>query len=125
IPFIRKEGSRQVARWPASVQGAVARSFHPGSSWLYAKLYTGTSGVDQLLRSVVGPLVSFAIGSGAADGWFFIGYGDPEWHLRLRFWGKPERLHAEGLPRLQREVAPLLNTGQIWRFQLDTYEREL
>jgi lantibiotic biosynthesis protein len=74
---------------------------------------------------VVGPLVRSSVASGAADAWFFIRYADPDWHLRLRLHGEPGRLHAEVLPGLEAATAPLLETGQLWRMQLDTYEREV
>jgi thiopeptide-type bacteriocin biosynthesis protein len=60
-----------------------------------------------------------------ADRWFFVRYGDPDWHLRLRFHGRPAGLQSEVLPALQGAVRPLLEDGRIWRFQLDTYEREV
>jgi thiopeptide-type bacteriocin biosynthesis protein len=63
--------------------------------------------------------------AGAADGWFFVRYGDPDWHLRLRFHGHPDRLGGEVLPALQAAAAPLLRDGRLWRIQLDTYEREV
>src|SRR5439155_1901434 len=47
------------------------------------------------------------------------------WHLRLRFHGEPRRLHAEVLPALQEAAAGLFDEGQSWRFQIDTYEREM
>ncbi|PYV43187.1 MAG: Lanthionine biosynthesis protein LanB, partial [Acidobacteria bacterium] len=78
-----------------------------------------------MLRDVVTPLTEALGQSGAADSWFFIRYGDPDWHLRLRLHGVPERLQAEALPALQAAVAPLLKEGQIWRMQFDTYEREV
>jgi len=125
LPFVRKNGPpRQPGRGRAPLS-VPPRSQLPGSAWLYAKLYTGTSGVDQLLRSVVSPIAKGAVASGACDHWFFIRYGDPDWHLRLRFHGPPERLHSELFPKLQSAAAPLVGTGQIWRLQLDTYEREL
>lgn len=101
------------------------RTFPPGSEWLYAKLYAAPSMGDRLLREVVHPLVDRALGSGAAHGWFFIRYADPDSHLRLRFRGDPARLRAEVLPLIERSVAPLLERGEVRRFQLDTYEREL
>jgi thiopeptide-type bacteriocin biosynthesis protein len=101
------------------------RRFPPGSEWLYAKLYTGTSTADEVLREVVAPVVERALSGGAADRWFFIRYRDPEWHLRVRFHGRPRRLIEEVLPDLQSAVAPLLESGELWRFQLDTYEREV
>jgi lantibiotic biosynthesis protein len=78
-----------------------------------------------VLREVVGPLVRDVLAAGAADSWFFIRYGDPHWHLRVRFHGAPERLLSEVLPALEAQVAPLLADGRLWRFQLDTYDREV
>jgi thiopeptide-type bacteriocin biosynthesis protein len=63
--------------------------------------------------------------SGASDRWFFIRYSDPEWHLRLRVHGLPERLHREVLPALADSVNSLLDDGRLWRVQFDTYEREV
>jgi thiopeptide-type bacteriocin biosynthesis protein len=140
VPFVReketeRQGDRQaikepVLTWTASVCLGLSvspggRSFPPGSEWLYAKLYTGPATVDQVLRDVVKPVVQKVMDSGAADLWFFIRYGDPDWHLRLRFHGVPTRLHGEVLPALHAATAPLVADGLIWRFQLDTYEREV
>jgi thiopeptide-type bacteriocin biosynthesis protein len=130
VPFVRVR-SEAAARPAGStavsggVAGTVQRSFLPGSEWLYAKLYVGTSTADAVLGEVVGPLVRAVRASGAADSWFFIRYGDPQWHLRVRFHGAPERLLAEVLPALEAAVAPLLADGRLWRFQLDTYDREV
>jgi thiopeptide-type bacteriocin biosynthesis protein len=110
---------------PQAARSAVRRRFPPGSEWLYAKLYTGTGTADQVLNHLVGPLVRSSLASGAADAWFFIRYGDPDWHLRLRLHGEPGRLHAEALPSLEAAAAPLLEAGQLWRMQLDIYEREV
>jgi hypothetical protein len=101
------------------------RRFPPGSAWLYAKLYTGPATADQVLQEVVRPVTAAALGAGAADRWFFIRYADPDWHVRLRFPGRPERLQEEVLPLLQAAAAPLLEDGRLWRLQLDTYEREV
>jgi class I lanthipeptide synthase len=126
VPFVMAPGrptDQQAAPRPAP--SAVRRSFPPGSEWLYAKLYTGTATADRLLGEVAAPLAREAIASGAADSWFFLRYGDPAWHLRLRFHGAPEALHSRLLPALQAAVAPLLDDGRAWRLQLDTYEREV
>jgi len=69
--------------------------------------------------------VGSSLQAGGADRWFFIRYADPGWHLRLRIHGAPDRLLHETLPLLTRVLAPLLETGQLWRVQLDTYEREV
>src|SRR5262249_25822369 len=104
---------------------ASRRSFPLGSEWIYAKLYTGPATLDQTLLQVVRPVVESVTRSGAVDRWFFIRYGDPEWHLRFGFHGEPSRLSTEVLPLLQDAVAPLLADRRLWRIQFDTYEREV
>jgi thiopeptide-type bacteriocin biosynthesis protein len=125
VPFVQAAPPRPdtVARHATGSQ--VRRRFPPGSEWLYAKLYTGTGTADHVLTRLVGPLVRSALASGAADEWFFARYNDPDWHLRLRLHGEPGRLLAEVMPRLHAAAAPLLEAGQLWRLQLDTYEREV
>ena len=119
-PSCRAERCRNI-----HATGRVRRSFPPGSEWLYAKLYAGPATLDQLLRDVIRPIVEAVSRTGAVDRWFFVRYGDPDWHLRVRFHGQPARLHDEVLPALQAAAAPLLDDGRLWRFQLDTYEREV
>ena len=127
VPFVQAVPPRPESDVPAqhATGSSVRRRFPPGSEWLYAKLYTGTGTADQLLDHVVGPLVRTSLDSGAANAWFFIRYGDPDWHLRLRLHGEPGRLSAEVLPSLHAALTPLLETGQLWLVQLDTYEREV
>jgi thiopeptide-type bacteriocin biosynthesis protein len=107
----------------ASAEGG-RRSFAPGSEWLYAKLYSGTATADRLVRELVLPFVERATSSGDADSWFFVRFGDPDWHLRLRLHGPPGSLVGRVLPDLHARVAPLIEDGLVWRVQLDTYERE-
>ncbi len=134
VPLVRQReqpAADSVSGRPLRPQGPlgpfppVRRSFPPGSEWLFTKLYVGASTVDTLLRDVVGPLVRDFQAAGAVDSWFFLRYGDPRWHLRVRFHGAPDRLRSEVLPRLEEAVAPLLRDGSLWRFQLDTYDREV
>lgn len=133
VPFVRRpqkadgatriDAPRKIAsRPPAS---ASLRSFPPGSEWLYAKLYAGASTADRVLRENIAPLIRDVLDSGVADRWFFIRYGDPDWHLRLRFHGSPERLVPEVLSAFNAAVGPLLADGSLWKVQLDTYEREV
>jgi thiopeptide-type bacteriocin biosynthesis protein len=125
VPFVRRrEASRRLQSISSGAPG-VCRSFVPGSEWLFVKLYTSPATADQVLRDVVRPVVEQPLHSGAADRWFFIRYGDPDWHLRLRFHGDPARLGSEVLPALQAATAPWQADGRIWRIQIDTYEREV
>ena len=103
----------------------MVRTMPPGSDWLYAKVYSGIATADHLLTETVASLVEELRGAGAVDAWFFLRQADPDPHLRLRFHGDPDRLHAEALPALQAAVAPLLHDGRVRRLQLDTYKREI
>ncbi len=133
VPFVKTgapplAGSDVSSRARCASDGCVAairRTFPPGSEWLTAKLYAGPATVDRLLRDVVRPLVKALVGAGAVDRWFFVRYGDPDHHLRLRFHGSVEAQHRDVLPAVQRLFAMLLGDGRIWRVQLDTYEREV
>lgn len=132
VPFVRtpaEEPAREVraARGvaPAAAPARLVRRFPPGSEWLYLKLYTGTATVDRLLRSGLGDTVRQVAKSGAVDRWFFLRYGDPDFHLRLRFHGEPSRLESQVWPALRSTCAALLDEGSGWRLQLDTYEREV
>jgi len=128
IPFVRAPAQARAQPAASSQRAApsqIARVRSLGSEWLFAKLYGGASALDEVLRQVVAPAVARASAAGDIDGWFFIRYGDPEWHLRLRLHGRPERLHAQVLPVLQAAAAPLLGDGRLWRLQLDTYQREI
>jgi thiopeptide-type bacteriocin biosynthesis protein len=132
VPFIRAEKGKHQAevcpcdpRPPSAFVPLSARRFPPGSEWFYAKLYTGPLGVDQLLREVVRPLVQELQARQTVDRWFFVRYADPDWHLRVRFHGEPDRLQKDLLPAMRQAVAPILGNGRVWCFQLDTYEREI
>jgi thiopeptide-type bacteriocin biosynthesis protein len=119
VPFtLSGEVNRPRGKGPAEAATG-PRSFAPGSEWLYVKLYAGSAGVDQLLRERVAPLVRDVLASGVADGWFFIRYSDPDWHLRLRFHGDPTRLASELLPRLE-----ALSGAPVRKLVVDTYDRE-
>jgi thiopeptide-type bacteriocin biosynthesis protein len=120
VPFVRtREPGREPPTFAVSSPGD--RTFPPGSPWLFAKLYTGTASADQVLREVVTPLVASVRAEGAATGWFFLRYADPDWHVRLRLRGDPAVL----LPRLHEALRPLLADGRVHRVALDTYEREV
>jgi thiopeptide-type bacteriocin biosynthesis protein len=101
------------------------RVFVPGSEWLYAKLYTGQSSVDRILLGPISDLAGQLREEGIIDRWFFIRYGDPDWHLRVRFHGDADALAAVVLPRLRAAVQAHLDADVISRFELAAYDREV
>ncbi|MEM8934149.1 MAG: lantibiotic dehydratase, partial [Acidobacteriota bacterium] len=123
LPMERRVAKPSTASPPAQSTGP--RRFAPGSEWLYLKLYAAPSSADALLRSLVAPIRRRALDSGAADQWHVLRYADPDWHLRLRFHGRSERLLGEVVPWIEAAAAPFLRDGRLRRWQLDTYDREL
>jgi thiopeptide-type bacteriocin biosynthesis protein len=129
VPFVRP-APLPCDRPPSNPQRFAARprlqrQFPPGGEWLYAKLYTGPALADRVLRTAVDAVIAEARREGWIDRWFFIRYGDPDWHIRLRMHGHPELLYANVLPLLHRLIGPLVEQGTVLRIQIDTYEREI
>ncbi|KZN35982.1 lantibiotic dehydratase [Pseudoalteromonas luteoviolacea S2607] len=101
----------------------IKRRFSAGSEWLSLKIYSGNSLVEQLLTEELLPLIEQ--NSELYDKWFFIRYGDPDWHIRLRFHGDPSLLCGQLLPRLNALLDPKIESGELHKVELMTYEREV
>ena len=133
LPFVRKKPAvaATVRAFPPAQAGLPAGgaspdfTLEPGSDWLFAKLYCSPSHADRLLLELVQPLVTEVRAAGTADRWFFLRYGDPRWHLRLRFHGDPGALSGHVLPALRRMLEPFQRQGIVWRLQFDRYEPEV
>ncbi|HEY6137799.1 MAG TPA: lantibiotic dehydratase [Thermoanaerobaculia bacterium] len=127
VPFTRRPAEAPVTRNESRTapELLIRRTFPPGSEWLYAKLFTGTSTADRVLCEEVAPLAQEAVSSGAARRWFFIRYSDPSWHLRVRFQGDPRLLRERVQPMLESMAQRLIDGGAAWKLQFDTYEREV
>ena len=99
------------------------RNFLPGSEWLSLKIYAGNSMLDELLSGKLIDLINKHKTN--ISKWFFIRYGDPDWHLRIRILGEPEYLYSKLLKDLNELFSPLLDKLEIKRVELFTYVREL
>jgi thiopeptide-type bacteriocin biosynthesis protein len=73
---------------------------------------------------VVRPLVGQLVQEQLIDKWFFVRYGDPRFHLRLRFHGCDDHV-----PRIMQLVggacAPVVANGRVARLLFDTYLPEI
>jgi thiopeptide-type bacteriocin biosynthesis protein len=125
VPYTRTRTEARVAPRRSSPAEVARRRLPPGSEWLYAKIYTGSGFCDRVLCEAVAPVVSRALSTGAAESWFFLRYGDPGWHLRVRFRGDRARLRTEVEPALSEALGPLFESGGVFRLVFDTYEREV
>jgi lantibiotic biosynthesis protein len=126
-PAVRQESPPRPAPRPEPAREAEASSrLHPpGSEWLFVKLYCPRNLEDDLISGSLGTFAENAVSSGLADSWFYIRYGDPETHIRLRFHGSPERLTSQLYPHVCDWAAGLMSDGICARFVLDTYEQEI
>jgi thiopeptide-type bacteriocin biosynthesis protein len=121
-------GNRRSAPSPVQAGGLLtcpSRSFEPGSEWLYVKLFTGVYGADELLATVVQPLLNELTHTGLIDTFFFVRYFEPGFHLRLRFHSHVPDFVAPVLSRLNQRLQPYRQSGMVYRVQADTYEREI
>lgn len=101
------------------------RLFPPGSEWLYLKLYCGPDLQDDLLAGPVRDLARRVLGERLASQWFFIRYGDPDPHLRLRFRCVQPDLRSSLFSELCAFATALMARGHCLRFAFDTYDREV
>ena len=101
------------------------RAYIPGETWVYYKLYTGIKTSDILLMKVIYPVVRKLLYKGLIRSYFFIRYTDPDFHLRVRFLLRDERFMGEVMAVVKQHLRKFVNSGEVWKVQLDTYVREL
>ncbi|CAN5158753.1 hypothetical protein BH09BAC4_BH09BAC4_05110 [soil metagenome] len=104
---------------------AVIRQFFAGSEWLYYKIYTGIKTADSLLTNVLFPLSQRFEEQGWSDQFFFIRYGDPDSHIRIRFHLRDTAFLVEVVHQLHESLLPYLHNKSVTAIVTDTYNREL
>jgi thiopeptide-type bacteriocin biosynthesis protein len=125
ILLSRSSQHSELIRPFADAMAPLQRAFTLGSEWLYYKLYSGVISSDKLLSHTVPDLLLQLKRRKLIDHAFFIRYNDPDPHIRLR-------LHLRCLDDLQAVIEAVRSallevekSGQIWKTQTDTYQREL
>lgn len=103
----------------------ITRKFHPGSEWLYFKVYTGIKTSDTILQEVIEPLVEQLQIQNLIEKWFFIRYNDPKPHLRIRLNLKPITDPSMVLTMINSLFKDYLESGEVSSVIMDTYSREL
>jgi len=101
------------------------RDFFIGDRWLYYKIYCGYKTSDKILVEVVKLVSDEMLEKEIIEKWFFIRYGDPENHLRVRFLlSKPDYIYT--LIKLMNEnLQRFISSGLVWNVMIDTYKREI
>ncbi len=100
------------------------RRFAPGSPWMSLKLYGARSSVENVMVSTLSPFIQKAGRDGLYQKWFFMRYGDPDWHLRLRFQGAQKLLYGDLLPQMESLLQGSIDAGLIHGMEMFTYNRE-
>ena len=88
------------------------------------KVYSGPAAADRLLQVFLAPLLE-QMEPDLVDSWHFVRYADPDPHLRVRFHGDRNFLHADLIRKLRSELGVLRDAGIVWRSVTDTYDREV
>ncbi|WP_337043544.1 lantibiotic dehydratase [Emticicia sp. 17c] len=126
IPMLKETEATSKAVPLAPKPSPVKRNFITGSEWLYIKIYTGTKTADKILTGVIKPFAEEMLQKGIIEQWFFIRYGDPDEHIRVRFNHntKPDFWYIV-LQELNTLMQPYIDKGIVTKFQTDTYKREI
>ncbi|HEU4965408.1 MAG TPA: lantibiotic dehydratase [Bacilli bacterium] len=126
IPLVRAEGvGEAVAPSSPAVVSEQDRLKIPGSEWLYAKLYGVMGREEELIGWHLESFCRAMEEEGLAEASFFIRYNDPEEHVRVRFYGEPNTLVSQLLPRLSAWMRERQAEGVVTRLTVDTYDREI
>jgi thiopeptide-type bacteriocin biosynthesis protein len=107
-------------RPPRQAMRRVRRSFPPGSSWAYARVFAGPTAIDDVLLDALAPRLSALVADGVARSWYFLRYPDPRWHVRIR---ASAASGVSGARLLEAMAGACAGGGD--GLELATYEREL
>jgi len=103
----------------------IKRTFIIGDDWFYVKIYCGVRTSDQVLLDVINSLAASLINQKVIKNWFFIRYSDPDYHLRIRFNLSDTSMLAQLIQSFNSAINPYIETHQVYKVQVDTYEREV
>ncbi|GAB3967347.1 hypothetical protein GCM10028806_09540 [Spirosoma terrae] len=120
-PLYKADNSRPL---PAKLKKQNMRNFPPGSEWLYLKVYCGHRTATKVITKL-GKIARTMVRSGLISHWFFIRYQDPEPHIRIRFHLTSASSFLSVVDANRKQLTTLLDSGEIYTIQLDTYKREI
>jgi len=128
IPFKVDKVQKKGVKFRLEGLESVRRIFHPGSEWVFVKIYCGIRESDRILSDHISQLKNELSKEELIEKWFFIRYHDSDPHIRLRFL---LRTNDGSVPfqqvvdHINKHLEPLLINNTVFRIVYDTYEREL
>ncbi|WP_295715616.1 lantibiotic dehydratase [Mucilaginibacter sp.] len=114
--------------WPVtgSVNNLIAdRIFVPGDNWLYFKIYVSHKSTNRILTECIQPIIDNLLVVNKITKWFFLRYLDPKPHLKIRLHLQESAALGSIIAQLNSALQPYIESGLIWKIQLDSYEREI
>lgn len=103
----------------------IQRSFVLGDEWVYFKIYLNPVESNRVLLNAICPLKDKLLNENIVDKWFYLRYGDPEYHLRIRFHLVRKDLLGVLTNLFNDSIKDDIRKKIIWRVQADTYNREI
>ncbi|MGO4894695.1 lantibiotic dehydratase [Flavobacterium sp. W21_SRS_FM6] len=99
----------------------------PGNEWLMLKIYTGNITAERILKEKLTPVINKFVKESAPKevNWFYMRYGDPDWHIRLRIHSAYENLYLNIQSDLNKVLSPLYEQGLVNKIEQSTYQREI
>jgi lantibiotic biosynthesis protein len=122
VPLINREPALFMPERPLPAPISNAHLATHATEWLYVKVYCGTCEADRLLLDAIAPTIASLREERLIDRWFYVRYGDPEWHLRIRVRGNREDLWSQCGPRL---CEASLVGSPLRRVVVDRYKPEV
>lgn len=100
------------------------RQFVPGEEWIYVSLFCTQKNADLILGTTIKKIIDKLAQEKKLDSWFFIRYGDPRFHIRLRI--KPRKQFRPEVDELvNKALLKLQKSGLTWDVKKEVYNREL
>lgn len=120
----REEVYKPVLEQPTAHHG-IERKFLPGSQWLYLKIYCLPARSNEILTHCIAPAIQYLEENECSSQYFFVRYGDPDYHLRVRIRLVQDFHIGSAIRTLHAYLKPLFEQGLITNYCFDVYEREL
>ncbi|MGC4867341.1 lantibiotic dehydratase [Micromonospora sp. DT53] len=112
---------------PPTVQSTteLPRLHLPGQRWAYLKLYSTYPQHDAIIGGPLRDLVADLRHEGLLDRWFYLRYGDPAPHLRIRLRAASDDAAPALLLRLMAWARGVVDAGSGAAFTVDSYRPEI
>lgn len=103
----------------------VQRTYYPGDHWVYFKIYAGYKVSEEVLVSVLFPLMQKWMREKWISKWFFIRYRDTDHHIRLRLYLDDTARLGEVVSCIHSKLKGYFHPSLLNDLCMATYNREL